>query len=534
MTDARILASPGTHWRIEEADRLALLIDGAAYFAALAQAMEGARTSITLVGWDFRSDLLLEPETSKETLAERFLRLLDSNPGLKIRILIWDWPMAMGMDREFLPQWQMGPFTDRLSFVLDDAVPVGGAHHEKVVVIDGSLAFVGGLDLTAGRWDTPEHDPASRHRRPADGGEPPLPFHDMMMVIDGAAAAAVAELVAERWEQATEQTIELAAEDAPPPWPADVAAEFERQPVAIARTRPAFGETPEADEIEALYLAAIPTAERLIYIENQYLTVTAIAEALAQRLRDVPKLEVVIVTPQKCEGPVETAVMDRGRKVFIAIMEAAARERVTVLTTISHGKPVNIHAKVMIVDDRFITLGSANLANRSMGVDSEINVAIEQAGADSVIQGWRHRLLAEHLGVDPALLAETEQKEGSTIAAIAALNDPRSRRYCEPLDLGDEPVPELLDNLADVADPAEPLIGDQLPGATMPLRERRRWRRWTGRALGFLGLLAIAVTWWGSPAASSPWVSPWLGYPVGVVLIGLWVFTERLWRPGHS
>ena len=533
MTETGILARQGTHWRVEEADRVALLIDGAAYFSALAAAMERAQASITIVGWDIRSLLLLEPETSKEILAERFVRLLDAKPELQIRLLIWDWPVAMSLDRELLPQWRIAPFHDRLSFVLDDNVPLGAAAHEKVVVIDGVLAFVGGIDLSFGRWDTPEHDPASPHRSTTDGREPPAPCHDLMMLIDGAAAAAVAELVARRWEQATDQAIAPALEGTPVPWPEGVAAAFERQPVAIARTRPAVGDTAAVKEIEALYMAAIAAAERLIYIENQYLTVVAVAQALAQKLRDNPGFELVIFTPRECDGPVETVVMDRGRKIFMERLKDAAADRVAVLNTISHGAAVNVHAKLMIVDDRFITLGSANLANRSMGVDTEINLAIERASPDPVIRGWRHRLLAEHLGVTPKRLAETEEKEGSTISTIAALNDLHAQRHCRPLDLG-QPMIELLEELVELADPAEPIVVDELPGVTLPPRERRRWRRWTGRVFGLIGLVGLAVTWWGPGGVPDPVMSPWVGYPVGLALVGLWFVAERLWRPRLS
>jgi phospholipase D1/2 len=527
-----ILARHGTHWRVEEADRVALLIDGAAYFSAVAAAMERARTSITIVGWDIRSLLLLEPETSKEILAERFVRLLDAKPELEIRLLIWDWPLALSLDRELLPQWRMAPFHDRLTFVLDDNVPVGGAAHEKVVVIDGVLAFVGGIDLSAGRWDTPDHDPANPDRMTTDRREPPAPCHDLMMLIDGAAAAAVTELVAMRWEQATDHEIAPAAEGTPIPWPDGVAAAFERQPVAIARTRPAFGDTVAVREIEALYMAAIAAAERHIYIENQYLTVVAIAEALARKLRDNPTFELVILTPKECDGPVETVVMDRGRKVFIEMLRAAAADRVAVLNTISRGVAVNVHAKMMIVDDRFITVGSANLANRSMGVDTEINLAIERASPDPVIKNWRHRLLAEHLGVTPERLAATEEREGSIISTIAALNDPNAQRHCRPLDLDSQRMLELLEDVAELVDPPEPIIVDDLPGVALPPRERRRWRRWTGRVFGAVGLIGIVVTWWFAGNRPEPVVSPWVGYPVGLALLALWALAERLWRPG--
>jgi phosphatidylserine/phosphatidylglycerophosphate/cardiolipin synthase-like enzyme len=530
---AGILADTATRWRIAEAGRAALLIDGAAYFSALASAMEQARRSITIVGWDIRSDLVLEPERSAETLAERLVRLLDAKPELEIRLLIWDWVIAYSLDREFLPQWQMAPLHDRLTFVLDDALPTGASHHEKVVVIDGRLAFVGGLDLTDGRWDTPAHDPTSASRAAADTGSRRMPFHDVMLAIDGEAAAAIAELVERRWLRATDDRLAIRPEgpaaEGDAPWPEGLEPELRNQPLAIARTRPDYARSSAAREILALYVAAIGAAERLIYIENQYLTEPAVAEALANRLRERPELELVIITPDKCEGALENAVMDKGGSAFVATLEQAARDRLAVLTPFVRDVGIHVHAKVMVVDDRFVTLGSANLAKRSMGVDSEINLAIEHQEMMPVFRTWRRRLLAEHLGTAPERLAAVEDERGSIIAAIAALNDRDAPRHCRPLDLDGAELPEPLDELAELGDPAEPLIPDQILGPSLPLRDRRRWRRWAGRIAALAGAGTLAATWL-APAAAAP--SPWVAVPLALVLLAFWVAAERLWRPG--
>jgi phospholipase D1/2 len=214
--------------------------------------MEIAEHSITILGWDIRSDLLLEPDASTETLAERFVRLLDGKPGRRIRILIWDWLIAYSLDREILPQWRMAPLHDRLEFVLDDNVPVGGAANEKVVVIDGKLAFVGGIDLTAGRWDTTDHDTKEPRRCPPDSGEMPPPFHDVTIAISGPAAASVGELAARRWQRATDQTPGIAPTGAEDLWPETLAADLQQVTVAISRTRPAYGGDAAVQEIRSL------------------------------------------------------------------------------------------------------------------------------------------------------------------------------------------------------------------------------------------------------------------------------------------
>lgn len=529
--ESAILARPGVAWRIAEATRAALLIDGAAYFTALSSAFAQARRSIAVVGWDIRSSLRLRPERSDETLAQCFVRLLDANPSLEIRVLIWDWVLPMGTDREFLPQWRMAPLHDRLRFVLDNEIPVAASHHEKIVLVDGGLAFVGGIDLTEGRFDTPEHDPKNQHRLPADGGEPPAPFHDVMLAASGPVARAIAELVAERWQRATDEAPIIVPHDVPPPWPEGLAPAFENLPVAIARTRPEHAGQSAAHEILALYHAAIEAAERFIYIENQYLTVPEIATALAVKLRRDRRFELVIITPKACEGALETAVMDSGRKAFVGMLEQAARERVRVLTTRSHGIAVNVHAKLMIVDDRFVTLGSANLANRSMGVDSELNLAIERKEADPVIQDWRHRLLAEHLGSDPETVATTERERGSIIATIDALNDPAAARHVRPLDLAEAALSPFLEPAIGLADPKAPIIPDELFAAALP-RDRRRLRRWGGRLLGLAGAGLLLLSWLGPKAPLGALLPAWLALCLGLALCACWGIAERLWRPG--
>ncbi len=523
------LGQPGTHWRIEAATRAALLVDGDAYFRALAAALEKAERSIFILGWDLRSDLLLDPLNSRETLAERLHRLIEARADLHVRILIWDWPIVMGAGREVLPHWSFGPLEERLTFVLDDEIPVGGAHHEKLVVIDDRLAFVGGLDLTAGRWDTPDHHPGNLRRLEVESGPDRAPFHDVMLMVEGPVAAALGELAVERWHVATDERLAPCEPVAGDLWPEGVEAEARDVPVAIARTRPEIDGLEAAREIEALYLAAITRAQRLVYIENQYLTVPAVARALASRLRNVPDLEVVIVTPQACEGPLETAVMDAGRKKFKATLEAAARDRVRVLTAQSHGLRVNVHAKLMIVDDRLFTVGSANLANRSMGVDTEINVVIEWPEADPVIRGWRHRLLAEHVGRDPDEVAELEAELGSTIAMVERLSDTQAAHYLAPLELDAQPIPEPFADLVDVtefADPPEPIIGAQLLADFGLPKRFRNLRRWLGRVAGIIGV-AVLLAWF---LGGIDLVTGWVVVAASLALILGWAFGERPWR----
>jgi uncharacterized membrane protein YdjX (TVP38/TMEM64 family) len=253
-------------------------------------------------------------------------------------------------------------------------------------------------------------------------------------------------------------------------------------------------------EIEALYLRAIAAARRCIYVENQYLTVLGLADALAARLAERDGPEVVIIGPKECEGLIETAVMDHGRALFLDRLRAADRcDRLRVLHPVnSEGGeepiPINVHAKLMIVDDRLLVVGSANLSNRSMRLDTECNVALEaqdETGKGVVLRA-RDTLLGEHLGCDPATLAARIGELGSIVAAIDALNG--GERRLEPLAI--EPVslpPELAASVA-FTDPSEPLSMAALERRLAPPSRRRRLLAiaWRG-ALTLLALLALAL-----------------------------------------
>ena len=313
-----------TCWQRLPVERAALLIDGAAYFSALRRAIEQAEHSVVIVGWDIRADLVLDPDSSAETLRELLDRVVASRPGLHVRILIWDWLLLFSLDRQPLPWWHLGVRThERVRFALDNVHPPAGCHHEKLAVVDSRLAFVGGIDLTAGRWDTPEHRAVDPRRSPTAGDNRP-PCHDYMLMFQGRAAAAVEELALDRWRAATGERVEATPPTDGPIWPEGVEPGFGLARLAIARTRPAWRGRPAAREIEGLYLAAIARARVSIYIENQYLTAERIARALAARLAEPDGPEVVIVTPKACEGLFETAVMDVGRSRYLRRLRRAA------------------------------------------------------------------------------------------------------------------------------------------------------------------------------------------------------------------
>jgi phosphatidylserine/phosphatidylglycerophosphate/cardiolipin synthase-like enzyme len=189
-------------------------------------------------------------------------------------------------------------------------------------------------------------------------------------------------------------------------------------------------------EVEALFIDAIESARRFIYIENQYFTSPRIAAAIMRRMEAPDPPEIVLVTPITADGWLEQVAMDATRLRLMKIIGAVDpnnRFRIFTPKTIG-GKDIYVHAKVMIVDDRLLKIGSANMNNRSLGLDSECDLALEATSDEerATIAGIRTRLMAEHVGAQEAEVAEAFERTSSLLATIAELTR-RGRRRLEPL-----------------------------------------------------------------------------------------------------
>lgn len=462
------LLRPGaTCWRVERARRAAMLPDGAAYFSAMRAAMERARRSILLVGWDFDAEMRLGPagSTEAEQFRELMARLLARRPELQVHILIWDMAFAFRIQRRSGPRQAAAAMPGgNLHFRLDGGTPFGASHHQKILVVDDAVAFCGGSDFSRNRWDTTRHlprDPRRRSRANAIYG----PRHDVMMAVDGPAAAALADVVRERWRRATGETLtpQSADPDEADPWPEDLVPDMRDVAVGIARTEPARDGRPAVREAEALHLAAIAAARRWIYMENQYFTSPVIGAALARRLAEPDGPEVVVVTAAQSGGRSDRLTMDHARNSLIHRLQAADRHgRFRAFAAMADGDvPIIVHSKVTVVDDRLLRVGSANLNNRSMGFDTECDIAVEvrdEVGRTAV----RHmldRLLTEHLGRAAGELEAALWRTGSLTACVDQLN-PATGRRLRPFDV---PRPSLLDramgrlHLLDPTGPADNL-----------------------------------------------------------------------------
>ncbi len=434
-------------WQTARADRFALIVDGNDYFRALRHALSEAREMAVMIGWDFDFELEMLPGESDAdgnapdglpNAVGPFLEaLVERRPNLDIYLLKWSGGalIAPGRLLPALRTWILSPENIHLAF--DGRHPIGACHHQKIVVIDDALAFCGGIDVTAGRWDTPEHE-AGDPRRQLRSGEIAQPWHDMSAVMTGPAAVALGELARARWDRADDGPMNETARgaDAEALWPPGVTPDFEGGEVAIARTQPPEHDTPIVTEIEQLHLDAIRAAESTIYLESQYFAADGIAAAIAARLAEPDGPEVVVINPDAAQNAVEDAAMHVTRSMLMRKLQAVDRHgRFRLLYPVNAGgEAVYVHAKLLIADDRLLKVGSSNLDRRSMGFDTEADVAL-LATTDAErarIAAIRDERLAELLGRTPAEVAGA----GGMIAALEALNTEGRLRPIEPRDPG--------------------------------------------------------------------------------------------------
>ncbi|MET0594317.1 MAG: VTT domain-containing protein, partial [Polyangiaceae bacterium] len=391
----------------------------------------------------------------------------------------------------------------------DDHHPVGASHHQKVVVIDDQMAFAGGMDLTFARWDTSEHRPNDARRAQGDGTIA-RPMHDVQVAMSGDTAKSLGDLFRARWKAATGETLPAdgtSSDGQGDAWPAAVRPDLHDVDVAIARTvPPATTDATGVREIEALTLGAIAAAKRSIFIENQYLTAAVVGDALSRRLAEPDGPEVVLVLPRDQGGWLEQSSMGVLRDRLLGRLRASDRHGrlrtyYPVIPELPDDQCLGVHSKVLIVDDTFLKIGSANLSNRSMGLDTECDVALEATSKDDgkiarAIAELRIRLLSEHLGADPAEVEAHYAASSSLIEVIESHSGGPRRLAPLPLPQGEEPALNLamMDGL--VVDPERPIAPEKLIEEFVPLGSRKRARRSVlSYAALLVALLVLGAVW---------------------------------------
>jgi phosphatidylserine/phosphatidylglycerophosphate/cardiolipin synthase-like enzyme len=464
-----ILKSSGVCWRLENAGRAAFFLDMADYFTAAKAAMLKARRSIHLLNWSFEADTPFDPQPGGGgPQSDRFGPFLKALAGgdssLDVRLLCWNSALPVAATQNFFPVRDRRCFEgSAVKFVLDGKLPVGACHHQKMIVIDDAVAFCGGGDIGPDRWDTPLHldDDPRREKTPSDN-KCFNSRHEVMALVDGPPAMALGDLFRERWRRATGESLAAPESVQPDAWPDCVAPAFSHVSVGLSRTAGAWRGWPKAQEVKALSLASIAAAKRCIYLENQYFTSPIVAEALAARLEEPAGPEVIIVSTQHSPSWFDQITMDRTRSNFIKRLKGAdvhgrfhAYSPVTML-----GRTIIVHAKLAIVDDVLLRIGSANMNNRSTGFDTECDLSLEAVGetgdaSRSEIDAIRCRLLAHWLGCGIETMRGAIEDEGGIGAAIEALRRSGHNRLLpiEPITLG--PLATFIATFH-IGDPVEP------------------------------------------------------------------------------
>ncbi|MGN6500242.1 MAG: phospholipase D-like domain-containing protein [Tsuneonella sp.] len=462
--------APGV-WRYARAERASVIVDAQDYFALMQQAMLNARRQILLVGWDFdtRIHLTLGRRWFQRVWRRQYPRRLGSflmwlgrnREGLRINILKWGIGVVQFALRGsmMLDVLRMGS-TRAITFKFDTHHPVGCSHHQKIAVLDDKLAVCGGIDMTQDRWDTRAHIEHDRRRR-RPHGRTYGPWHDATMMLEGDAARVLGDLSRARWKRSGGKPLPPADPPAESLWPEKLPVQFENVELGIARTRASYDGEREVREVEELMLAQIARAQHFIYFENQYLTSRKVAEALGRRLREPDPPEIVLVHPDKADGWLEQTAMDHARNLLVVgLQELDHAKRFGIFVPYTGETPIYVHAKLMIVDDRILRIGSANLNNRSMGLDSECDVFIDcdRPGNDHACGGiaaLRRSLLAEHCGLDEGEVERVLTADPSMLHLIDAhgQGSGRSLRRFEVPEVG--LVAETLAG-SEVLDPERP------------------------------------------------------------------------------
>jgi phosphatidylserine/phosphatidylglycerophosphate/cardiolipin synthase-like enzyme len=362
---------------------LEVLIDGEDALAEIAAAMNHARSHVHIAGWHVTPEFVLTPDRGATPLRDLLAELSER---VDVRVILWAGPPVpvFHPHRSEVREARDELIRDtRVRCVLDARERTMHCHHEKLVVVDDEVAFVGGIDLTSLGGDR-----CDQCGHPAKGR---LGWHDVATKLRGPAVADVAKHFRQRWEEVARERLDPAAPTGP-------AGDLE---VQVVRTLPerTYRFAPRGDfRIVEAYVRALRSAQRLVYLENQFLWSAEIVAILTEKLRDPPSedFRIVLMLPARPNNGADTT---RGQ---LGSLVEADENRGRLFATTIHAQsgarrdPVYVHAKVGIVDDHWLTVGSANLNEHSLFNDTEMNVLTCDPG---LARSTRLALWAEHLGL---------------------------------------------------------------------------------------------------------------------------------------
>jgi phosphatidylserine/phosphatidylglycerophosphate/cardiolipin synthase-like enzyme len=371
-------------------NQLDVLIDGEQAFAAIAEAIAGAREYVHITGWHSAPHLQLVRGDSPTILGAL---LAETAERVDVRLLAWAGapvPVFHPSRKEVEAGLETLTRQTKIRVERDPREHPLHCHHEKTIVIDGEVAFVGGIDMTDFGGDRNDSSSHRALRR--------LGWHDVGTRLRGPAVADVRDHFALRWK-------ELTGEDLPGGPPPAAAGEHT---VQVIRTvaEGMYERVPHGEfRILESYVRALRGIQHYVYLENQFLWAPEIVDLLADKLRHPPSddFRVLVVLPAKANNGQDDTKGQLG--VLVGADDGAGRLLAVTLRSRTDGRddPLYVHAKVGIVDDRWLTVGSANLNAHSLLNDTEMNVVTD---AVELARDTRLRLWAEHLETEVPAIAD--------------------------------------------------------------------------------------------------------------------------------
>lgn len=413
-----------------------LLVDGEQTWGRVFQDLSTAQDHVQVSTWMLRADIeMVRPEALGTSAPEersqyRFGKLVErlADKGVHVRLLIWGMTYTPLLNK-WLRRW-FWTAPKNIELLEQDHPMLIGSHHQKTFTIDSRVGYCGGMNVKENDWDTIQHivyDPRRNPHKTKGAFRKAVaakkertkfkPRHDLTMRIEGPAVHDLETNFQQRWNQSLgarqasylsrlidtirvwmgnqEQTVM-----APPEQLQD---EMGDRWVQIVRTMPG-GE----EGILDAYRRAIANARRYIYIENQYFRSPIIGEAIAKAIQKNPHLRVAVVAWPIADGKASKdpsgywtaktqdairAVRPEFRLTRLMIHDPHAAE------IAERFVQVDVHAKVMIIDDVWVTIGSANINDRGFKYEGEINAVLLDKPQ---CKDLRLRLMAEHLEVPQA------------------------------------------------------------------------------------------------------------------------------------
>ncbi len=399
--------------RIAAANSWEEIWEAGPYYDRVSELLEDATEYAIFVGWQIDSRLCLKrplrkgqsfQALPKETLREKVIRLCQEKPGFRVYFLIWDHAYFYVLEREI---WQGRIWEDihpRVHFIFDNKHPIGGSHHEKICLFDGKTALCGGIDLCDERWDSPQHLYMDPRRSLNWSGEHHGPYHDLAVQVTGPICAGIHDHIAARWRA-------LSSISFPDSYSFKVlSSDSIGHSVYLSRTiaqveHPLRGSS-MVREVEFLFRDLIQAAENRIILEGQYYWSQIVNDLLISKIHQMKgkDFEIILVLADlqpirswtrymmayelELLNKLQIAANYSGIKLIMGFPYARAP-----LAEISlPPRPIYIHSKIIVIDDKFLGIGSANFASRALRIDTEIHLTFE---AKTVFERSHIRRVAE-------------------------------------------------------------------------------------------------------------------------------------------